>query len=312
VAAGLLWALMTTLRATSLVGAYGELDEYFQPRLLGSNVGFYVRMLLDGPGVLLAAALSGIPLAVARRRLEVLIVWLALLLPFAHAAFVIPRGPQERYGLTLVVVMAVLAAEAVVGWAGVLGARFARRARPGSSLSSTPGPEPRAQRHRPWPAWAAGATLLVMFLAHQDVARAVDRAALNPREGSWLRELRALGVGPADAVMTDVPTIAGWYIGGLDYWVSSRDYEKYTTRDGDRLRDVHTGAVLIRNRREYERLVGGGDAGGTVWLVASGRSYQWGELVDDDFRRWLESQAAERKNPGDGTRIWRMQRSSTP
>ena len=129
-----------------------------------------------------------------------------------------------------------------------------------------------------------GAVLAAMLLAHQDVARAIERAALSPREGAWLRQVRELGIGPNDVVMTDVPTIVGWYVGGLDFWISSRDYEKYTTRPDDVRRDVHTGAVLVRQRSDFERLVGRPLAGQAVWVIASGRSYQWGELVDDDLK----------------------------
>ena len=286
VAALLLWLLVTGLRASSLVGTYGEVDEYFQPRLEGSNVRFYLRMLLDGPGLLLAAALVGIPLALRTRRVPTLLLWLALVPPFVHAAFIIPRGPQERYGLTLLVVIAVLAADSVVGWAERLGLRL--------STGSLGAP------------FVAATLLGVMLLAHQDVNAVRERAALNPREGSWLREIRTLGIGPDDLVMSDVPTIAGWYVGGLDYWVSSREYEKYATRDGDILRDVHTGAVLVRNRSDFDRLVARPHAGRTVWIVASGRNYQWQELVDADFRAFLDRSSTRRINPGDNTRIWRM------
>jgi hypothetical protein len=143
----------------------------------------------------------------------------------------------------------------------------------------------------------------VTLLAHQDVARAIDRAALSPREGSWLRQVRELGIGPDDVIMTDVPTTIGWYVGGLDFWVSSKEFEKYTTRVDDVRRDVHTGAVLVRSRGDFERLVARPLAGRSVWVIESGRSYQWGELVDDDLKALLERSAAQRVNPGDNFRL---------
>ena len=286
-AALLLALLVTSLRASSLVGAYGEVEEYFQPRLGDSNVRFYLRMLLDGPGLLLAAALAGVPLALRKRRLTTSLLWLALVPTFVHAAFIIPRGPQERYGLTLVVVLVVLAADSVVGWVGAVG--------------------PRLRRLGVAPAVAAGGVLGLLLAAHVDVGAVRERAALNPREGAWLREVRTLGIGPDDLVMSDVPTTVGWYVGGLDFWVSSRDYEKYSTREGDVLRDVHTGAILIRDRSDFDRLVTRPFAGRTMWIVASGRSYQWQELVDANFRAYLERSASQRINSGDNTRIWRME-----
>jgi hypothetical protein len=243
-------------------------------------------MLLDGPGLLAALAAIGAVLAIRQRRADTLLLWLALLPTFVHDAFLIPRGPQERYGLTLVLVIAVLAAQGACLAAESL-ATLARRAGRGTVP----------------PALISGVVLAVTILAHQDVARAIDRAALSPKEGAWLRQLRELGVGPDDLMMTDVPTMVGWYVGGLDFWLSSKDFEKYTTRTDDVRRDVHTGAVLVRSRADFDRLVARPLAGRNVWVIASGRSYQWGELVDDDLKTLLERSASQRLNPGDNFRL---------
>jgi 4-amino-4-deoxy-L-arabinose transferase-like glycosyltransferase len=281
-----LWLLVTRLRAASLAGAYGEIGEYFDPSVEWPRIRFYLRMLLDGPGLMLTAALAGLPLAIRRRLESTLLLWLALLPTFLHAAFLIPRGPQERYGLVLVLVIAVLAAQSVRMLVDLAAAWAARRG----------GPAITAQL-------VAGVALAVMLAAHQDVARAIDRAALSPREGAWLRQVRELGIGPDDVVMTDIPTTIAWYVGGLDFWISSRDYEKYTTRHDDVRRDVHSDAILVRTRGELDRLVARPLAGRPVWIIASGRSYQWGELVDDDLKAALERSASQKIYPGDGTRL---------
>jgi hypothetical protein len=287
IAALVLLLLVTRLRAESLVGAYGEIDEYLSPSVEWSRVRFYLRMLMDGPGLLLLAALAGLPLAVRGRYLSTLILWLALVPTLLHAAFLIPRGPQERYGLTLVLVMAVLGVQGVQLVASAVLDRLAR-----------------LRGRAPLPAsTVVGVVLAVFLLAHQDVAHAVDRAALSAGEGAWLRQVRELGIGPNDVVMTDIPTTVGWYVGGLDYWISSRDYEKYTTRFDDIRRDVHTGAVLVRNRGDFERMVSRPLAGQTVWVIASGRSYQWGELVDDDLKALLDRSASQQVNPGGNFRV---------
>jgi hypothetical protein len=145
--------------------------------------------------------------------------------------------------------------------------------------------------------------MMMIFLAHQDIGRAIDRAALSPGEGAWLRQARALGIAPDDLVMTDIPTIVAWYIGGLDYWITSQDYEKYVTRVDDVRRDVHTGAVVVRDRTDFDRLVRRVHPGADVWVIASGRSYQWGELVDDDLKSILDRAATRRINPGGSARI---------
>jgi hypothetical protein len=283
----LLWLLVTRLRADSLVGSYGEIEEYLSPALEWPRVRFYLRMLLDGPGLLLLAALGGLPLAIHERRAETLILWLALLPTFVHAALLIPRGPQERYGLSLVLVVAVLGAQG----ARLIAERAVKALARQFSLA------------RPAPPLAVSLVLGVMFLMHQDVGRAVERAALSSRDGAMIRQARELGIGPGDVVMTDVPTTVGWYVGGLDFWISSRDYEKYTTLTDGVRRDVHTGAVLVRSRGDFERLVGRPLAGQRIWVIASGRSYQWGELVDDDLKTLLERATSQRVNPGDNSRI---------
>jgi hypothetical protein len=286
-ATALLWLLVTRLRADSLVGSYGEIEEYLSPAVEWPRIRFYLRMLLDGPGLMLLAALGGLPLAIRDRRPEALVLWLAILPTFVHAAFLIPRGPQERYGLTLVLVIAVLAAQ-------------------GARLIAERAVEALARR-RPlaWPAAPLTASIVlgIMLLMHQDVGRAIERAALSARDGAMIRQARDLGIGPDDVVMTDVPTTVGWYIGGLDFWISSHDYEKYTTLTDGVRRDVHTGAVLVRSRGELERLVSRPLAGQRVWVLASGRSYQWGELVDDDLKTALERATSQRVNPGDTSRI---------
>ena len=279
--------LVTRLRAESLVGAFGEIDEYLSPAGEWPRIRFYLRLLLDGPGLLMLAALAALPLAIRRRSTVTLILWLALIPSFLHAAFLIPRGPQERYGLTLILVMALLGVQGTQMIASAAIEVLGRR-RGTVQLTTTA---------------VVGATLAIVLVAHQDVARAVDRAALSPREGAWLRSVRELGIGPDDVVMTDVPTTLGWYVGGLDFWISSRDYEKYTTRSDDLRRDVHTGAVLIRGRADFDRLVGRPLAGQTVWVVSSGRSYQWGELVDDDLKTLIDRTASQRVNPGDNFRV---------
>ncbi|MBA2448230.1 MAG: glycosyltransferase family 39 protein [Chloroflexi bacterium] len=282
---GLLWLLVTALRAETLVGSHGELTEYFSPRLDGAPFRFYGRMLLDGRGLLLALATLGIPLALAQRRYVVLLLWLALLPPFVHAAAIIPDQPQERYGLTLVVALVLLAAQSARAWAAWLANR---RTLPLSSGA------------------LAGAVLALTLLVHQDLRRGLERGELPPRGGAWLQEARGLGIGPADLVMSDLPTVAGWYLGDLDYWVSSEQYQKYALQTGELRRDVHTGARLVRNVGEFQRLVVEPNRGRTLWVFASGRSYQWGELVDDSLKTFLERSAQRRIAPGDGSRILRI------
>ncbi len=281
----LLVVLVTGLRAATLVGPYGEVSEYVRPHLDGRPFRFYGRMLADRYWLILAAALIGLPLAVARRQWMALLLWLALVPSFLHAVTIIPDSPQERYGLTLVVALVALAAFGVDQAASWLAGRVPRFGGRSSLLG--------------------GLAFATMVLVHQDVGQAVERAAFSPREGAWLAEARALGIGTTDLVMSDLPTVTGWYVGDVDFWVSSREFEKYTLHS-DAYRDVHTGAVLIRGAGEFQRLVARPHAGRTLWVFASDRSYQWGELVDDNLKTLLERSASRRINPGAGGHILRI------
>jgi 4-amino-4-deoxy-L-arabinose transferase-like glycosyltransferase len=281
----LLVVLVTALRAPTLAGRYGEIAEYFGPHLEGVPFRFYGRMLADGRWLVLVAALAGLPLALAQRQFESAILWLALLPPFIHAVTIVPEQPQERYGLTFMPVLLLLAALGVQDIARWAGERF----------------------HLPVaPRLITAAVLAVTLAAHQNVAAALGRSALSPSDGTWLVEARELGIGPADLVMADLPTVVGWYVGGLDYWITSRDYQKYTVPDGNLLRDLHTGALLVRTRSEFQNLAAQPNQGRTLWIVASGRGYQWHELVDDDLKAYIERSASQRYITPDGFRIYRL------
>jgi 4-amino-4-deoxy-L-arabinose transferase-like glycosyltransferase len=275
-------ALAFALRSPTLAGGWGEVVEYFSPHLEGIPFRFYGRMLVDGRWLMLVIALAGIPLAITRRAWTPAFLWLALALSWLHAVAIIPERPQERYGLTFIVPLTALAVWSAAEWATVA-ARWIR------------------------PSILTAIVLSLTLVVHQDVARALERRAFSPRDGAWLREARAVGIGPGDTIMTDIPTLVGWYIGGLDYWVSSRDYQKYTAaREAARV-DIHTGAVLVRNPAEYRQLVAQSHRGQAVWVIASGRSFQWGELVDDDLRNLLERSAVQRINGADGSRLLRLE-----
>ncbi|MFN8524713.1 MAG: glycosyltransferase family 39 protein [Chloroflexota bacterium] len=287
VGALVLAVLVLTLRSPTLAGSAGEVAEYFSPHLEGVPFRFYGRMLVDGRGLLLALAVAGTLLAARQAPLEHLLLWSALILPWVHAVAIVPERPQERYGLTPVLVLVVLAAAGPRWIAQTVGGRIGWGARGVLLL-------------------AAGLAVGTLAL-HVDVARARDRAALSPRDGAWLREARAAGVTAADLVMTDVPTVVGWYVGGVDYWVSSREYQKYTLAEDGGRRDVHTGAALVRSPGELQRLVFQQHRGERLWVLASGRSFQWGELVDDDLRALLERTAIKRTGGADGSRLLQVE-----
>ncbi|MDP8924576.1 MAG: glycosyltransferase family 39 protein [Chloroflexota bacterium] len=276
-AAGALLALLALrLRADTMGGRFAELDEFaLSPQLDWGSLRFYGEMLLDSHGLILAVALIGVPLAIVRRQYEALLLWLALLPPFLH---VVTLEAYDRYGLTLMVILVLLAAQ-------------------GAALLARWG----FGRARVLGASAGGATfaiLAVVLAYHLDVPSPGEVGARDPNAGAWLREARRLGIGRDDLVMTDLPTVVGWYLGDVDFWPRSRMFEKYTFRAGAPPREVHTGAVLVRDLDDYRRLVVGPNAGRTLWVLASGRQAQWRSWLDADLRRAVEESAAFSIAPG--------------
>lgn len=68
------------------------------------------------------------------------------------------------------------------------------------------------------------------------------------------------------------------YAGPADYWLRSSGYEVQVYPDGDALRDVYTGAMLIADAQSLRRVtMQPGD--GRVWLVTSGLEVQRGKRV---------------------------------
>ena len=143
---------------------------------------------------------------------------------FVVDAFVLPDRPQERYGLALVPPMMVLAAVGLAEIATRIRARL-----PGSI------------------GLLLSAVLVVgVPLLHLDLGNVARRTDVSRVSGTWLADLEKMGYVPGDIVMTDIPTNMQAYLGRVDYWLVSHDYEKYTYRPDGMLRDIHTNARLIR------------------------------------------------------------------
>jgi hypothetical protein len=271
-----------THRADTLAGRMSELNEYFTLNTDLAGFRFYGRMLTDRWWLLLIAAVSTLALRPEPRRL----LLLAAILPlFIVDAFILPDRPQERYGLALVPPMMVLAAVALCD----LAAR-ARRLFPGLL------------------GLALGALMIVgVPLLHLDPGGVMRRTDASRLQGTWLADLQRMGFSSGDVVMTDIPTVAQLYLGRTDYWLVSREYEKYAYRPDGELREIHTNARLIRSTAELDRALGEELRGRRVWIVGSDRSYQWEELVDRNLRRAIDQRAGVRRQSEDSVRLFRFE-----
>jgi hypothetical protein len=271
-----------THRADTLAGRMSEVSEYLTLNTDLAGFRFYGRMLTDRYWLLLLAALSALALRAQPRRF----LLLAAILPlFAVNAFVLPDRPQERYGLALVPPMIVLSA---VGLCGLAAWARERLARPFGLL--------------------VGALLVIgiplIHLNTSDVARRTDVSRIS---GTWLTDLGRMGFQPGDVVMTDVPTITQVYLGRTDYWLVSKEFEKYAYRPDGELRDIHTNAQVIRTTTELERVLNDELRGRRVWVIGSDWSYQWEELVDRGLRRAIEGRSVAKLQSEDSVRLFRLE-----
>lgn len=285
-AAGLvaLAAFTLTHRADTLVGRYGEINEYLTLSSDLAGFRFYGRLLVDRHWTLLIAALIGLVLR-GRTRRRLWLLGAAIVPLFIVNAFVLPDRPQERYGLALIPPLFVLAA------AGLGRLRRWIQAR----LIGPPGV-------------ALAVALYTGVLAlHVDLASVLRRTEVERVNSTWLGDLHMLGYRAGDLILTDMPTVVYAYLGRTDYWLVSRQYEKYAYAPDGLLRDIHTGGRVVRGPEDLNHLVRAAHPGQTAWVLGSDRSFQWYELVDGDLRRAINEQADVRYQSRDSTRIFRLQ-----
>ena len=75
---------------------------------------------------------------------------------------------------------------------------------------------------------------------------------------------------PDDLVVSFAPTLTGHYLGRTDFWLRSDDYAKYVWAGRAPFRDVHTGAILIRDTQELGQLLLTPHQGRTAWIILDG------------------------------------------
>jgi hypothetical protein len=275
-------AFTLTNRADTLVGRFGEVQEYLNLTTDLAGFRFYGRMLADRYWLLAIAAIIALALRPEPRRLSLLFAVLPL---FVVDAFILPDRPQERYGLALVPPMFVLG---MVGLTDITA-------------------KVRAHANR-FAGAAAGIMLIGVIPAiHLDIPTLIRRTDASRASGTWLADLYAMGYQPGDLIATDMPTVTQVYLGRTDFWLVSKEFEKYAFRPDGQLREIHTGGLIVRSAGELERLVRDGSHGQTVWVIGSDRSYQWQELVDRSLRRAIDEQSSARMQSADTTRIFRLQ-----
>ncbi|HEU4617074.1 MAG TPA: glycosyltransferase family 39 protein [Gammaproteobacteria bacterium] len=80
------------------------------------------------------------------------------------------------------------------------------------------------------------------------------------------------------------------YLGRVDYWVMSSQYETQTYPSEGSLRDLYVSTPLIRSASELEQALAA--PGGTKWLIASDAMLAETRVIDDDVKGLIRSAAA--------------------
>lgn len=275
-------AFSLRLRADTVGGAGGELAKYLEHAedLDGLRVYVVQPLLADWHWLLVLCALVGLCLARPAARSRLLLLF-GSALPLL-AAICWTAEHTERYGLVLIPTLFVLAGAGLAE----LYRRLTAHGRAAGAL--------------------VGAGLAAAILAAQVDSAWLQRTTRVERSGEfWLDALREQGYRPDDLLLTDVPTITTAYLGRTDGWLRTANYDKYTWIGADgRLRDIHSGGLLIRTAEEFERLVRAPNRGRRAWIVSSNFGRQWSDWVDRGLRDYIQAEASIRRVAADKKRVF--------
>jgi 4-amino-4-deoxy-L-arabinose transferase-like glycosyltransferase len=262
-------ALILGLRAGTLAGPLGEIEKFVEVTPSLEGLEFYYQNLLSRYTILIVVAAFALPL-LARAQSGGTVYLVSLLAAVVLVPSLLLQGKlSERYSLAALPLVALLAAG---GIAELL--------------------KPLSGRSGSWRGLGALLSLVALLLAFGtalagDVDLVSRLVRQPPARETWLQALEQQGVGPDDLVLSDAPTVVYFYLGRADYFLYSDDYERYTYRTAGGLRSIYTDSLLVRTRRDFERLVERKQLGRTLWVI--GREHQltrWSGLSD---RRLLPS-----------------------
>ena len=269
-AVALFAAMGLALRAGTLAGADAEFRHYFTPGLGLNGARFYLRSVW-GPYVpLLAVVVVALPWTLGlaghvrddvepKPRAAPGLVLLLLLAAVAVPAFGIQRKWEVHYGLAVLPLVALAAAQGAAALTGPLGRVFGSPARLGQPVAPSTG----------LGRTLAGAVLCaaLFFAVRQDVRDLLAPPPPTSTGPTWLDELRALGWRPNDLLFAEGPLVTQFYLGAADFYVQPDGYERYARPDGLLARSLYTNAVLLKEPGDFVRLVAEPHAGRVLWVV---------------------------------------------
>jgi hypothetical protein len=147
-------------------------------------------------------------------------------------------------------------------------------------------------------------TLLVAISL--DPARLLADAQSRAVSTTWVQAMA--GRARADLVVSFAPTLTSHSLGRTAFWLRTEGYSKYVWVDRTHLLDVHTGAIVIRNASDLDRLMLEPHQGRTAWVLLAGDPSQETSRPMRKLAQQLTVAAVERHRPADGRLVLRLQR----
>jgi hypothetical protein len=285
--------LALALRAPTAGGTIVEFREYLRPSLEPIRLSITLGILAGWERWLLPAAVLAVPLSWAGVRALLAgrgagPALCGLVVVVAFNAFGLVRRGESRYVLAAVPFLAVAATTALDRTAPSLAAVLAGWRWPGRA------------RHV-----VRAATLFLVVVLSVDPARLLADARARDVRGTWVQALADRD--PSDLIVSFAPTLTTHYLGRTDFWARPDDYAKYVWAGRGPLRDVHTGAILLRDQRDVQELLVSRYPGRVAWVVLDGDPAAALARPERDLGLALMALAVETRRPPDGRFVLKVQ-----
>jgi hypothetical protein len=284
--------LSLTFRAQTLGGPTVEFREYLRPTLDLRGLTASLDILSGWHPWLLPVAALAIPVSrggwrklLAGRGVAPCLLMLAAVLAFNSFALV--RRGESRYMLAAIPFLAVVAAVALERAGPSIVALLARR-RLGSS------------RH-----FVRFVLLTLLVALSLDPLKLLADVRSHAVSSTWVQAVARRA--PNDLIVSFAPTLTTHYLGRTDYWIRTEGYAKYVWADKTPLRDVHTGAIVLRSTADVDQLLIAPNRGRTVWVILSGEPATETSRAMREVTQQLAGLAVETRRPADGRVVLKLQ-----
>jgi len=213
---------------------------------------------------------------------------LMLLAIVAFNSFGLVRRGESRYMLAAIPFLAVVAAVSLDRAGPAIVAALAGRRRLGRARHIT-----------------RFVLLTLLVAVSLDPTRLIADAQSRAVADTWVQAVASRA--PTDLIVSFAPTLTSHYLGKTDFWLRTEGYSKYVWAGRSPLRDVHTGAIVIRSQAELERLLLVPYRGRTAWVVLAGEPSAESLPVMRELALRLATLAVETRRPADGRIVLKLQ-----